>query len=160
MKYDSSKHIELLQWRHNLETQNKSLFEVDRKKFMLLMQYLPCIADWSYWLEKNNDINLMNDFVNFKIDGKKFLNEYKIIYNKCNDFCIYLEKDFERLKTLDIDEVSYGFSDFILEINYVCDAFYDETGIKPGDLDQSPTILDETSFREVVSEILFNIQKF
>ena len=72
MKYNCGEHIQLLNYQQELKKQNKSLRTQDPIKYSKLRKYSARISEYLHWSQKNEYLQLIKDFLNYKIDGKEF----------------------------------------------------------------------------------------
>jgi len=72
MKYNCEEHIYLLNYQQELKKQNKSLITQDPIKYSKLLKYSVRISEYLHWSQKNDYLQLIRDFLNYKIDGKEF----------------------------------------------------------------------------------------
>jgi hypothetical protein len=76
MKYNYEKYIQLLKSQQALRKQNKSLKTEDPIKYSKLQKYSAKITEHLHWSQRNQYLQLIKDFLNYKIDGKEFDNKF------------------------------------------------------------------------------------
>jgi len=72
MKYNCGEHIQFLNYQQELKKQNKSLRTQDPIKYSTLLKYSARISEYLHWSQKNDYLQLIKDFLNYKIDGEEF----------------------------------------------------------------------------------------
>ena len=72
MKYNCGEHIQFLNYQQELKKQNKSLRTQDLIKYSTLLKYSARISEYLHWSQKNDYLQLIKDFLNYKIDGEEF----------------------------------------------------------------------------------------
>ena len=87
MQYNYQKYVELLQYDDVLRKQNKFLKDENKFKYLELKNYSLQINEHLHWSNKEQYLQLIEDFLSFKINGKtfesKFCNMVEAIEKKC-----------------------------------------------------------------------------
>ena len=97
----------------------------------------------------------MEDFVSFNINGKEFDSKFCKMLEAIEEECRMLPKNFERLKTIELNQKSFVFAEWTSKIYLGCDEFYPD--FDPNDPSHLQFAKDEEEFRssELLLQILF-----
>lgn len=155
MKYNYQKHIKLIKYRNELRKQGKLLILEDRKKAIELSEYTIRILDQLHWLNRNQYLQLIMDFLNSKLDGNQFDEKFSKMFSKFDDDP--LQRNCEQLKIFKLNPESRGFAQPVSEIYESCEQFFDEYNSEE---EFDPALLDEKQLREDVKNSLSEIQKY
>jgi len=158
MQYNYQKYIELLKYENLLRKQNKFLEDENKLKYLELKNYSLQINEHLHWSQKNEYLQLIEDFLSFKINGEKFESKFCSIVEAIEKECLLLTKDYERLKTIEPNPISFEFAKWISEIYLCCDEFYPDFDEK--DPPDFPFAKNEEQFRDAVTNIFPQIQKY
>jgi len=158
MQYNYQKYIELLKYDESLRKQNKFLEDENRLKYLELKNYSLQINEHLHWSQKNDYLQLIKDFLSFKIDGKKFESKFCNMVEAIEKECRLLRKNYKKLKTIQPNSRSFEFAKWISEIYLYCDKFYPYFDEK--DPPDFPFAKNEKQFRDAVTDILPQIQKY
>jgi len=126
MKYNCDEYIKLLNYQQALKEQNKSLRTEDSIKYSKLRNCSARISDYLHWSQKNEYLQLIKDFLNFKIDGKEFDNKFSKMVTVIEKKSRLLSKNYEELKRIEPSTMSLGFGTWISEIYLCCNEFYSD----------------------------------
>ena len=126
VKYNLKDYLELLKYDKLLKQENKSLQDEDPSKYTELISFSSKVTGFLHWCERDNYFQLLDDFLNFKIDGqqfdKLFSGKVKFIENEAQELTKNL--DYQKLKYVQPSWRSVEFSEFISEIYLCCNEFY------------------------------------
>lgn len=92
------------------------------------------------------------------MDGKEFDSEFCSLVETIEKECGLLTKNYERLKKIKPNSISFGFAKWISEIYLCCDEFYPDF-----DENDPPDFLfakNEEDLREAVKDILPQMRKY
>jgi len=156
MKYNCEEYIELLNYQQALKQQNKSLRTQDPIKYSKLRKYSARISEYLHWSQKNEYLQLIKDFLNFKIDGKEFDNKFSNIVTVIEKKSRLLSKNYEELKRIEPSSMSLGFGTWISEIYLCCNEFYSDFN-EEEDRTQIPFAKTEEQLRDAVADIFQQI---
>ena len=151
MQYNYQKYIELLKYEDSLRKQNKFLENENKLKYLELKNYSLQINEDLHWSQKNEYLQLIEDFLSFKINGEKFESKFCSIVEAIEKECLLLTKNYERLKTIEPNPISFEFAKWISEIYLCCDEFYPDFDEK--DPPDFPFAKNEEQFRDAVTDI-------
>jgi hypothetical protein len=70
MKFNKQHLIELIQYSNLLASEGKSLFKTDPEKNRQFIKSMVVISDGIYWENRQNFLNLLEKFLDGKIDGE------------------------------------------------------------------------------------------
>jgi hypothetical protein len=124
MKYNYQKHIELLKYNDLLEKQNKFLIDEDKLKYLEMRKYSLQINEHLHWSQKDDYLELIEDFLSFKINGKQFDKKFCSMLQAIEKKSRLLHKNYEILKDIKPSDISVDFGQPISEIYLCCDEFY------------------------------------
>lgn len=159
MKYNCEEYIELLNYQQALKKQNKSLRTQDPIKYSKLRKYSARISEYFHWSQKNEYLQLIKDFLNFKIDGKEFDNKFSKMVTVIEKKSRLLSKNYEELKRIEPSSMSLGFGTWISEIYLCCNEFYSDFN-EEEDRTQIPFAKTEEQLRDAVKSLFPEIQKY
>lgn len=158
MQYDYKKYVELLKYADLLRKQNKFLEDENESKYLELTKYSLQINEHLHWCQKNSYVQLIEDFLNFKIDGKTFDKQFCTMVHEIEKNYRLLIQNYDELKNIKPNPIAFDFSKWISEIYLCCDEFY--PNFDPADPPDFPHAKNEKDLRSAVSEILPQIQKY
>ena len=158
MKYNPQKYIKLLKEAQSLKKQGKTLELEDETKYFNLLRYRVELSDFIHWKKKSQYLNVLKLFVNVKIDGNTFVNQYLEIFYFNEEVVRNLEKDFKCLANVQLNLKSLGFSSWISELELCCDEFYPNFG--PQDALTFRFAKDEEQLRAAVANIIPEIGQY
>lgn len=158
MTYDSNLHIELLKHDKFLRKNGTNLEEIDKTKYLQLLHCSVKLSDHIHWEQKSDYFNLMESFIDLKMNGNDFRSHFQKIYETNEERIKVVETDIEQLETFEPNPKSFGFSEWISEIDLGCDELYFD--FQPEDLIGLPFARDEENFRNFVANIRPEIQKY
>ena len=149
MQYNYQKYVELLKYDDSLRKQNKFLKDENKLKYLELGNYSLQINEHLHWSQKDEYLQLIEDFLSFKINGKTFESK----------FCSMVgTKNYEMLKNIKPSSISFEFAKWISELYLCCDEFYPDFDEK--DPPDFPFAKNEEDFRNAVADIFPKIQKY
>jgi len=73
-------YFELLKHGRSLKKGGTSFQEQDPEKDSKLLNYAVKLSDNVYWQQRSHYLNLMKNFVDLKIDGKQFVNQFNKLH--------------------------------------------------------------------------------
>lgn len=158
-EYDVNKYIKLLNYQKTLYKEGKVLMNEDGTKYLELLEYSVRICDHMHWSQKNEYLQLIEKFLNSKIDGEEFENKFLKIFTVIEDEHRRLERNYEELKLIEPNLMSLGFGEWISEIYLCCNEFYSDFN-EEKDRIQIPFGKTEEQLREAVRSLLPEIQKY
>lgn len=100
----------------------------------------------------------MKNFVDLKIDGKQFVNQFNKLHRSNQEAVKILKTDLKQLKTFEINPKSFGFTEWTSEIDLACDKFYPD--FQPQDPVEFAFSENEENFRTFVADIVPQIQEY
>ena len=159
MKYNCEEYIQLLKSQQALKKQNKSLKTEDPIKYSKLRKYSAKISEYLDWSQKNQYLQLIKDFLNYKIDGKEFDNKFSKMVTVIEKKSRLLSKNYQELKCIEPSSMSLGFGTWISEIYLCCNEFYSDFNEKE-DRIQIPFAKTEEQLRDAVKSLFPEIQKY
>lgn len=127
MKYNRTKHLELLKRFQDFKTKEKSFDREKEEKYLELTHYRAAVEDHIFWKNRDQLALLMKSFLNGTMDGEDFSNGVSELHRKL----LYSFHEFEselglkKFKDFQPDERSIGFYDFIKFLRAECDQFED-----------------------------------
>jgi len=157
MKYNYEEHIQLLNYQQELKKQNKSLRTQDPIKYSKLQKYSARISEYLHWSQKNEYLQLIKDFLNYKIDGKEFDKKFSKMVTGIEKKSSLLFKNYEELKFIEPSPRSFGFGTWISEIYLCCNEFYEDYHLNEG---EDPALKTEEQLLDAVKSLFPEIQKY
>ena len=157
MTYNCDEHIQLLNYQQKLKEQNKSLINENPIKYSKLLNYSARISEYLHWSQKNYYLQIIKDFLNFKIDGKEFDKKFSKMVTVIEKKARLLFKNYEDLKRIKPSPRSLGFEMWISEIYLCCNAFYEDYDLKEG---KNSFLKTEEQLRDAVKSLFPKIQKY
>jgi len=155
--YNCSEHIELLIYEHQLMRQKKSLLKEDPIKHSQLMFYSARIQDHFHWSHRDKYLQLITSFLTSRISGKEFDEKFLKIVNEIGAECRLFCQNYEELKLIELNPKSYGCGNWISDIYWCCDEFYEYYN---PDEEYDPVLKTEEQLRDAVASLLPEIQKY
>lgn len=126
----------------------------NRQKHLEWLKYSQLLSDLIFWENRNQYLQLMEDFVDASINSKKFETKFFEICRTDNKRFRMLEADFERLITFQPNFKSRGFESLISEIFSSCKVFH------PDPDSREDYELDEEELRIFVRNTIPQIRNF
>jgi len=123
-----------------------------------LLNYSVNLSDHVYYQKKSEYLNLMENFVNLKINGKEFVSQFNKTHRTNQETIKVLKTDLKQLNTFQPNPKSFGFTEWISEIDLGCDEFYSDFDSK--DSPDFPFAKNEDQFRTFIADIIPQIQKY
>lgn len=158
MKFNLEEYIQLLKTSEYLKKQKKNLETENRADYLKVLKYGIKLSDYIHWKTRSQYLSLLKLFVNSKIDGSEFVRQYFEIFHSNEKIVKNLEKDFERLASIQLDPKSFGFSEWISEIELCCDEFYPD--FEPQDKINFRFAKDEKELQVVLTDLIKQIEKY
>jgi hypothetical protein len=158
MEYNSQKYVDLLKYQESLRKQDKFLENEDRSKYLELLNYSVQVTEHFHWSHRTEYLQLMENFVRFKINGKDFYDKFCNMVEEIEKECRLLEQDFERLETIEPNPNSTDFAKWISEIYLCCDEFYPD--FDPNNPPSFQFAKSEKDWRDIVTDMIPQIQKY
>jgi Txe/YoeB family toxin of Txe-Axe toxin-antitoxin module len=158
MQYNYQKYIKLLKYDDSFRKKTKFLEDENKLKYLELKNYSRQINEHLHWYQKNEYLQLIEDFLSFKINGKKFESKFCSMVEAIEKECLLLTKNYERLKTIELNPISFGFAKWISEIYFCCDELYSDFDKK--DPPDFPFAKTEEQLRDAVKSLFPEIQKY
>lgn len=158
MQYNYQKYVELLKYDDSLRKQNKFFKDENKLKYLELKNYSLQINEHLHWCQKDKYLELIEDFLSVKIDGKTFESKFSSLVEAIEKKCLLLTKNYEILKNIKPSSISFEFAKWISEIYLCCDEFYPDFDEK--DSPDFPFAKNEEDFRNAVADIFPQIQKY
>jgi hypothetical protein len=124
--YKYQKYVELLKYDDSLRKQNKFLKDENKLKYLELKNYSLQINEHLHWSNKEQYLQLIEDFLSFKITGKKFESKFFSMVEAIEKRYLLLTKNYEKLKNIKPSSISFEFAKWISEIYLWCDEFYSD----------------------------------
>ena len=109
MQYNYQKYVELLKYDDSLRKQNKFLKDENKLKYLELKNYSLQINEHLHWSQKDEYLQLIEDFLSFKINGKTFESKFCSMVEAIEKKCRLLTKNYEMLKNIKPSSISYLF---------------------------------------------------
>ena len=135
-----------------------NLEKEDKAKYYKLLRSGVQLSGYIHWKKKSQYLNLLKLFVNSKIDRSKFVNQYLEIFYSNEKIVGNLEKDFKRLARIQLDPKSFGFSQWISEIELCCDEFYPD--FEPQDKIEFRFAKGDKELQVVLTNIIKQTEKY
>ena len=151
-------YLELFQYDQVLKKTGSSLRKHDKGKYLKLLNCLVKLSDHIHYQQKMDYLILMENFVNLKIDGKQFVNQFLKIHRNNEHIVKILKTDIHQLENLQLNSKSFGFTEWISEIALGCDEFYPD--FKPQDQEGFVFARDEENFRAFIANLIPNVQRY
>jgi hypothetical protein len=93
-----------------LRKQNKFLGDENKLKYLKLKKYSLQINKYLHWCQKNEYLQLIEDFLSFKSTGKKFESKFCSMVETIEKERLLLTKNYKRLKTIKLNPISFEFA--------------------------------------------------
>ena len=123
-----------------------------------MKKYSLQINEHLHWSNKDAYLQLLEDFLSFKIDTKTFDSKFCNLVEAIEKKSDLLIKNYEALNTIKPNSVSFNFAKWISEIYLCCDEFY--TDFDEKDPPDFTFAKNEEDLRNAVTNILPQIQKY
>ena len=107
MSYNSEKYIQLLGYQKELLSQNKFLMKENPAKYSELLRYSARLSEHFHWLHKHQFMELINDFLSFKISAKDFDQKFSQLVREIEKKCHL--KNYQELENIEVNSKSIGF---------------------------------------------------
>ena len=85
----------------------------DPIKYSKLRKYSARISEYLHWSQKNEYLQLIKDFLNYKIDGKEFDKKFSKMVIVIEKKSSLLFQNYEKLKCIEPSSRSLGFGKWI-----------------------------------------------
>lgn len=158
MEYNYQKYVELLKYDDLLRKQNKFLEDENKLKYLELTNYSLQINEHLHWSQKDEYLQLIEDFLSFKINAKTFDTQFSYKVQEIERESRLLFKNYEELKNIKPSSISVEFAEWISEIYLCCDEFYPDFDEKdPPDFQFAK---NEEQLRDAVNSLLTEIKKY
>ena len=144
MEYNSKIYIKLLRDDQSLKEDGTSLKDQDEKKYLKLLNYSVRLSDHIHWQQKSDQLNLLKNFVDLKIDGKQFVSQFNKIHKPNEKTIKMLKTDLKQLNIFKPNPKSFRFTKYTSEIDLACDEFYPD--FQPQDQVELAFARDEENF--------------
>ena len=82
------------------------------------------INEHLHWSNKEQYLQLIEEFLSFKINGKTFESKFCNMVEAIEKKCLLLTKNYEILNNTKPSSISFEFAKWISEIYLCCDEFY------------------------------------
>ena len=89
MDYDSKKYVELLKHADSLRKQNKLFQNENELKYLELKNYSLQINEHLHWSQKDEYLQLIENFLSFQITGKTFESKFCSIIKAIKKNLVY-----------------------------------------------------------------------
>lgn len=148
--------FELLEYSDKLRKNNKFLFKEDPKRSIKLSEFLAIIEENLHLRQKDKYIELMEIFLNKKIDAENFSFCFIAKYDSINETLRKMQQDFEKkfdeLSDLLIENTNkkYNIGMALMLMYDQCDEF---------DLNSNLSITDEANLRNSVKMLLSELKR-
>ena len=96
-------------WEQSLKDQNLVSSTEDPAKYLQLKKYLVVVTNYLHWQVQDWYFGLINDFLNFKLIGKKFDTKFSTLVNKIESETHVLFKNSADLLKIIPDKASNNF---------------------------------------------------
>ena len=159
MEFDLTEFIYLLKCELELFKQDKTLLVENKKKYetlqnnlnkinnYLLSNYAYRIQDHLHWPYKTTYSQLIEDFLNLKIDVEEFIDQFSSIFTKIiNEPWVA-----DNIKDIEFKQKQRHFSALISDIHLSCTQFSDSSNLN---------IQTEEQFRDCIQDFFSKIQKY
>lgn len=171
---DIERFIRLLQEEQNLRNQNTSLLFKKPEEFVTLISdaedvapYLHTQSDFMvkahyHWSSKNEYLELMQELLNFNIDGHQFCSQFLEMYSRLNQKSWMLDQDAEKglewLKSIEPNEESDKFNTLLGGIWQICYLFINPNAVNVTVTRPTKIIKTEEELRDAVRTLFPDIQ--
>lgn len=152
LEYNRKEHLRLLKRRHELIKNGKFLSDEDDAQ---LLHYSVQMSSRLHWVNRKKYQELISDFLNAKICGKQFAEEFKTMFIKFDDYPD--TASYEEIKNFELSLNSFGFENVVYSIYTDCEEFWDEYNPENG---FDPVLKTENQLRQAVESMLSTIQKY
>lgn len=128
MNYNQQRHIELLKRSEDVKNQGKSFDKESPEESLELSSYNIDVEENLFWEQRYKVAELMEDFLNKKIDGEEFCGRvFKLRRNlmiACDKFLVQLGAG--EVKDFEPDLRSKRLSGFLTVLFFCCDDFMED----------------------------------
>lgn len=154
MKQVLLKGEELSDKAETLIKRQKSIMKINDKNYEKLLRYQIMFEDYIMWKSRKIYFEIMNNFLNNKIDGTKFCSQIKILRRQNMDEAEQAEVNLKSNTDFHLTSESIDFSDVIESFNSLIDLFDPNLD----DSESSNYGLSENGLRSAIKKII--IPKF
>jgi hypothetical protein len=112
-QYNKIRYLELLRRFLDFEKQGKFLYTENRDEYLELLHYQSKLHDYIFWKSRKQVALLMENLVNDSIDMERFEIAFSRLWRKNIKESRAFDKDLKRIKNLQLDPRSDGFSSFV-----------------------------------------------
>ena len=128
MTYNQQRHIQLLKRSQDFKNQDKSFYKESPEEFLELSSYNVAVEEKIFWQQRYKVDELMQDFLNRKIDGQEFCDRVfglrRNLMIACDQFLVQLGAG--EVKDFQPDPRSKKLSGFLGGLFYYCDDFMED----------------------------------
>ena len=128
MIYNQQRHIELLKRSQDFKDQGKSFYKESPEEYFELSSYGAAVEENIFWQQRYKVVELMQDFLNRKIDGQEFCDRVfglrRNLMIASDKFLIQLSAG--EVKDFQPDPRSKNLSDFLTFLFCYCDDFMED----------------------------------
>ena len=128
MIYNQQRHIQLLKRSEDFKNQGKSFYQESPEESLELAKYNSALADHLFWEQRYKVDELIQDFLNRKIDGQELCGRVfglrRNLINACEK--LKLELSSQEVKEFQPDPKSKKLSGFLTGLFCYCDDFMED----------------------------------
>ena len=160
MKFNKQHLSELIQYSNLLASEGKSLFKTDPEKNRQFIKSMVVISDGIYWENRQNFLNLLEKFLDGKIDGEEFTSSFFKIWRSNRDLARVYAKDIKLIQDFQFNPKTIGFSSLTAQLFSVCDSFVLVENEKDLEYLNEVGGLDEDSLRYFVKKYYLEMKEY
>ena len=126
--------------------------------YLKLLRYSSRLSEYLYWLKKDEYLQLIKDFLDFKINAEKFVDQFSKMVRVIDEEFELLSKNYKELKNIQPNSMSVEFGTWISEIYLSCNEFYPD--FREEERSEIPIAKTKEQLRDTVKNLLPEIQKY
>lgn len=125
MNYNLKRHVELLEWKKKILSQNESFFKENRTESLELSKYSAAVSQHIFWEDPFEVASVIQAFLNKEMDGQEFHDSVFGLRRKhlakCDKFLSRLVS--EEIKDFSPTKESYKLKGFLSALYFECEHF-------------------------------------
>ena len=121
MVYNKFRYLELLKFSDDLKANGKFMYDENREAYSQFLKLQILIDDHFLWEKRYEILSLINDFVEEKIDAKKFSNKLFSINRQNEAFSTAFQTNLEMLSNFEPALESEGFCNLVENLISDCE---------------------------------------
>lgn len=126
MKNSFKNYVELIKYSQFLSQTGRDLEEHDRNSYVMLKNYENQLIDYIHWEQRNSYFKVLQNFVDSKIDGEQFINQFDAINGRNQKKIKQIQNDLQLLNNIRPTPESKDFMHPIYDTLFTFDFYFSE----------------------------------